>query len=788
MNKKVLLITPFIILCLFFVGCKKNSQSSKTSKASYGIIGCTVTLRDDYEPENIEVKDVETSEIITVQNNTKVVIKSCNEDDQMFTGETEIDGKKKLISFYYGNKVSFDYETMLKVLEDAAHAKKYTYYVFENPNSFLTNEQTVTLYNKFMSFLPENFLETFTGEDDISNFRALTIKSIIQNADTSGSPEELKTTTIFHLVLEKANEKFISDYLLHIYGSWFFSCVPDEDGRIPLMRAILKENYGACKAYYTQSKNYLTIKDKNGKTFVDYARESSNQQIKNLFSIFDLNEEELVQSHLPLLVELQFAEDFNAIDFRAYEVPYTVFKRAVSNNIHFEADSKDSFISELAIQEGMLLTEGIIEDDNSSNSASGSKSDQDEKINIKIPDNIAFVFSRDENKRIDITTKLKLRESPSATAKEKGILDYGAKVTILERSENPDVIGNISDYWYKVKSDSKEGWCFGGFLVVALQNKNYNKSEITKHDTWATQIDFSENKVAIVGIDSFITAKDGKKTPVKASERIEVIKTIPAKNDMIKNFTSDFYAFDPMLSQSEHKQSYIQYPYYIVRDADNNIGIISGINLAHEDISHSDLDQNCSYFASYAQRSNSSYCVDVFEYNTETKKSRRYYFTKSEGLAVSPQVFRLGYDIKTSNYDYPSFFIVDVIYFEAESGLEQRTTKKYKLITFCNNAYSEMGAGTLYPYNVFTVTDYCAVKSHSFIGHSYSNDRGYSSSHLRINLNDKKELIAEETSTYSWSSYDGNEEGSNYTYYKWDNDSLTFYKTDEKHSDYPDER
>lgn len=288
------------------------------------------------------------------------------------------------------------------------------------------------MYNAFVKKLPSDFFENFDDTDGKSDIQASSLYLILNLTYHGGEPSEAKITTPFHLAAEKANEQLANQILTNYYYLNSF----DEDGRTPLIRAILKENLGACKAFYKKPYALSMAKDKNGKNFVDYSKESSNKAIKDLFSVFEISPEELIQSYIPVLTEMQMIENFNAIDLKTYEVPYTVWNRAASKNLTINANSKSSFLSELAVQEEMLLLaelEGDVDAEVEEKNEESNSEDSRELPEIKLPSNIAFVFSRNDDGSVDYETKLKLRDKPSREGNETGILNYGTKVTILEK-------------------------------------------------------------------------------------------------------------------------------------------------------------------------------------------------------------------------------------------------------------------------------------------------------------------------------------------------------------------
>jgi hypothetical protein len=59
---------------------------------------------------------------------------------------------------------------------------------------------------------------------------------------------------------------------------------------------------------------------------------------------------------------------------------------------------------------------------------------------------------------------LNLRSEPGIGGTRVKLLSYNTELTILERSEAPEAIDNLLDYWYKVDTGDETGWVFGGYL------------------------------------------------------------------------------------------------------------------------------------------------------------------------------------------------------------------------------------------------------------------------------------------------------------------------------------
>ncbi len=61
---------------------------------------------------------------------------------------------------------------------------------------------------------------------------------------------------------------------------------------------------------------------------------------------------------------------------------------------------------------------------------------------------------------------VRIREWPFLDAKNLGCLTKGDKLEILDRSGIKVKIGDMEDYWYKLRrvSDGIEGWSYGAFI------------------------------------------------------------------------------------------------------------------------------------------------------------------------------------------------------------------------------------------------------------------------------------------------------------------------------------
>ncbi|HWP44705.1 MAG TPA: SH3 domain-containing protein, partial [Blastocatellia bacterium] len=67
---------------------------------------------------------------------------------------------------------------------------------------------------------------------------------------------------------------------------------------------------------------------------------------------------------------------------------------------------------------------------------------------------------------IIVTSGVRVRSGPAASAGEVTRLNLGAVVRQLERTSSRERVAGIEDYWYRVATpDGKEGWVFGGYTA-----------------------------------------------------------------------------------------------------------------------------------------------------------------------------------------------------------------------------------------------------------------------------------------------------------------------------------
>ncbi|MBK5252414.1 MAG: SH3 domain-containing protein [Peptostreptococcaceae bacterium] len=63
-----------------------------------------------------------------------------------------------------------------------------------------------------------------------------------------------------------------------------------------------------------------------------------------------------------------------------------------------------------------------------------------------------------------VAMNVSLRESPDASSKKIGSLDFPSEAYLLEKSGASEKIGAYDDYWYKIRVGDLSGWCYGAFI------------------------------------------------------------------------------------------------------------------------------------------------------------------------------------------------------------------------------------------------------------------------------------------------------------------------------------
>ncbi len=72
---------------------------------------------------------------------------------------------------------------------------------------------------------------------------------------------------------------------------------------------------------------------------------------------------------------------------------------------------------------------------------------------------------------------LLIRADANTNASKLGLAPYGARVEVLEQSDQTMTIGGKTGHWTRVNYEGTEGWSFGGFLSATPPEENSGLSE-----------------------------------------------------------------------------------------------------------------------------------------------------------------------------------------------------------------------------------------------------------------------------------------------------------------------
>lgn len=496
------------------------------------------------------------------------------------------------------------------IAEDLAKRKEYAIEIsssIDTSLATLTQQDAAEYLIRYINAADKSALDVSSAHYQfLVNFLRYIIYSSEEPVNGKNSP--------YHVLAALGNADLVINYRIDNLT------VTDENGNTPLMCAILAENYETVKAIYFEQKQF-GFKNNDGKSESDLAEESKNPRIKSLLAPLKINVQELITENEPFLKNLQEKEKFKALHILGYPVPITIWHRAQKTGKQIYGEQYADFLIELSVAEHEKLLE-----------------ENESEEEIKLTDT-AFVYA-EENFTPDTKMTLKLRAEPGITGTETGRLSYGTQVTILEVSENPDTVNDTKDFWYKVRADGKEGWCFGEFLIHPefSTHVGYLLNDHEK-EFWYTQETLKKRTKAIA-IDSVqLTTFDGKAVSIGEFAEVEILACLTDSDD--------YYAYED-LSEREHHDSYNRWPLYIV-NAKGCIGILSGEKL----VAHNIHTYRSDYYYS-AKTCKGEYFLDLYKYEPEKNKFRKFIFARPEGIAAYEEELCLGSGNRLSLLDIHS--------------------------------------------------------------------------------------------------------------------------------------
>jgi hypothetical protein len=91
-------------------------------------------------------------------------------------------------------------------------------------------------------------------------------------------------------------------------------------------------------------------------------------------------------------------------------------------------------------------------------------------------DELGYIF-RSTNAVLN-DSRVRVRENPNLEAQHLGYLNVDDEVEVLDRSGIKVQIGELNDWWYKIKrkSDGLEGWAYGPFLDLEEEQEDFSQA------------------------------------------------------------------------------------------------------------------------------------------------------------------------------------------------------------------------------------------------------------------------------------------------------------------------
>lgn len=701
MSKKVFLICISIFCCLF-LSCKNG----KTSSATPGPVTTpftTETIKGYTYINPVDLNVMDYSETIhstfDIPKNQKITFIDYN-GNEFLTLETKVKGKKKQINCNI-NEMKFPADMAARLVPLALENNNtWAYNIVNNVHDKLPAAEINLIISTLMNENQNQWLTHYIPGSMVHKRIANLCHHLLQKYDGKNMQAE---TTPYNLLAEKACYSLCEELNLETYAN-----CSDKYNKTLLTAAITSENLDVVRYLYDK-KRIHNIPDNNGKTPVDYAKETNNEEIQKLLEILNYTPEELLEMYKAVAEEIQYSENFKTIGINAFDIPYSIYNLVQTNNLTIKVNTRDEYFTEFAIQQNIALDE-----ENDQNNSDENTDEEKKKII-----NFAFVYSSDENGMPDFLSRLKLRNSPSTSAKEISALDYGTKVTIIEHTEEPDVIGNISDYWYKVSDGKKEGWCFGGFLAVPVL-----KSDACKNDNntkWLIQDKLDGYGSYTACEESVIYGIDNQIFEVKPLDKIEIVNCfeypVPdEKVDIRKSFVS--YCS----GKKEIKNYYHSiYPFYIVRDSKNNTGIMSGKGLTKIE-SSSTNDYTYNYVLKTDLHYGYHFYCDVYESRSGSNDLKKLTFVKQQNGNMITEEYDLGYCYESTIKDMRNGPHLTDLY--DLSKIHSNLKSKGRVAFFNCENYDDWGEQTTH--TAFTIDEHgFATYGHTWYSRPYRRNNGY---------------------------------------------------------------
>lgn len=661
MKKNILFAGLILVFMAVFTSCGKKEVFSVKDCIARTIYNDHPSLYNKL-PDGEEIGQLEAaSEYIIVETD------SMGEALHVRNADKTVDG------WIYTNKVVLDKEVYSRCLKALLDGYVSAYNLVDQTSPYdLTFEEKMQSLQFIIDYYGKERFKKLNIQDEKDKILKLAFRNILPELNEI---QDHKTNQI-HLLADYAGKDLL-EWSQCRMSELYNDCIKDSQGLTCEMRAIKAQNYDAVEfyyknnileSYYSQKNNteneseilnfIVNDKDDEGHDLNFYVSECPEKNIKGL--VTDVQTRALEISHKAFTAVENRKSDtcFDLIHLLYAPVPYSAYKNM--NN-----------------------------------------------------DDSAFVYMEDENWYKEYTSNLNLREEPDRDSAVVEKLPFGANVKVLQSSEEKTVIDDTEDYWYKVSWGEKEGWCFGGFLVVPVKYEDLEKFSLIaaslenstlyerlvqkKRDfKWLYQYDFENKHEYTVMNETNVYISEDEYVKAQPFDKVEVIMKITSED---KDYLWDYGKIDSNTPQ----EFYNRYPYYLVRIWGGTTGVMGGSALAHGKINvHLEAlsegePENDFYFTylqdkEYWNDSVMRMYADIYEANEKDYAVKKLEYGKIEGIAFKNTTFDLG---KQPNRELPDLTITSYTTFNTGED------RAYYSVIFCAPEYSD--DWTNVKYQIFTV-------------------------------------------------------------------------------------
>ena len=582
-NRFYAVVVLFVLIsafCTILTSCgNKTESSSKT--VDVPVAGYEASLIDFGTDGYSFVRKNGTE--AKIASGAKVILKKIHEDNVEVSAEsTDGDMVDGLIDV---SRISWREDALDLFLPYYVKGYRSAEEVFQDVNLSNHKKNQELIYKLLVSFKelwPE--WENYKNQD--ADSLPENISKILDDILYKGDFYDKESQTAIHFFAENAGADFMKRFVLSRYNYSSNVDFKDQNGRTPLMTAVLAGNASAMQMLLMNDAD-MEMKDYSGKSARDYVRESSSREVKAVAEA-KLTAPEDFYSLISALKEKQVAACLNNGVY--LKIPLSLWQRyeKTGRKISVKSDIRE-FYTELSLLEAS--------NDGEKKQTEQNQNELDQNDGHK---QTAYTFSDDMKSPV-----MNDRASNSQVMFE---LNNGTEVQILERSEGIDTLNDVTDWWYKIKSGEQEGWCFGGNLFHPYCPEDVESLE--KERDILEQQDFEKNKIYKAFCNGEIICKDGKKVPVKTGNNISVLSAVEDCMDYSSS-------------------SLGKCRYYIVQGPEFDVGILSGACIAHKEIKgdQGGCDGKTKWFFSlYSDAGNDCYAdVSMVDYATGKDMHMRFH-------------------------------------------------------------------------------------------------------------------------------------------------------------------